>query len=124
MTTLRPIIWRLVLALWTIGIWGSRLRNIVADDDLEGSERVVALGIAAGFVVLGAALLTTVLARRPWHRPILGALVGAGIVRWTIRGPIILASDEWEVGFKVVHTILWLITVALSVAAWRERDTI
>ena len=40
---------------------------------------------------------------------------------WSIRGLIILVSDEWPVGFKVVHTVLWLVTAALSVLALREH---
>ncbi len=124
MTNRTPITWRLALGIWTIVIWGSRLRNILADDELTGGALALALVIAVGFVVLAFGLLASLLKRPVWHRGLLGVLVVAGIVRWTVRGPLILISDEWEVGFKVVHTLLWLVTVALSVAAWRERDTI
>ncbi len=124
MTQLTSIGWRLALGIWTVAIWGSRLRNILADDELTGGALVLALVIAVGFVVLGFGLLASLVGDRSWHRGVLVALAVAGVVRWTIRGPLILLSDEWEIGFKVVHTVLWLVTVGLSVAAWRERDTI
>lgn len=124
MTQLRSIGWRLALGIWTVGIWGSRLRNILADDELTGGALVLALVIAVGFVVLGVGLLASLVGVPSWHRGVLLVLVVAGVVRWSVRGPLILLSDEWEVGFKVVHTVLWLVTVGLSVAAWRERDTI
>jgi hypothetical protein len=116
--------WRLALGLWTLGIWGSRVRNILADNELTGNEQVLALGVAGGFVVLAVLMLASLRVLPRSHTPILVTLVLAGILRWTIRGPLILVSDEWSVGFKLIHTVLWLTTVALSVAAWRERDTI
>ncbi len=112
--------WRALLALWTVGIWGSRLRNAVVDDDLVGGERLSAIGIAALFVALGVIVGVGVLRRR-WDWAPLLILAIAGIARWSIRGPIILVSDEWTVGFKVVHTVLWLVTAALSVLALREH---
>ena len=115
-----PIVsWRAALALWTLAIWGSRLRNAVVDEELAGFDRISAVGIAAGFVILGAIVGFGVV-RRQWHRGPLYVLVIAGILRWTLRGPVILLSDEWEVGFKVVHTVLWLVTVIFSLLAWRE----
>lgn len=84
-----------------------------------GFDRVSALAISAGFVILGFVVSIGVV-RRDWHRGPLMVLIIAGVLRWTLRGPVILASDEWEVGFKVVHTVLWLVTVLLSVLAWRE----
>lgn len=124
MNQLAGITWRLALGIWTVVIWGSRLRNILNDDELTGGALALALSIAVGFVALGLGLLASLVFEPSWRRLLLGILVVGGIVRWTVRGPLILISSEWEVSFKVVHTILWLVTVALSVAAWRERDTI
>jgi len=117
---------QMALLVWTLGVWGSRVRNIQADVDLAGTDRVVSLTIAYAFVVLGVitslALIANVrVGNARWVTLPLGALVLLGIVRWTLRGPVILWSDEWEVGFKVVHTVLWLVTVGLSVLAWREH---
>ncbi len=112
--------WAWVLVVWTFAVWASRLRNAIADGDLTGGAFVQAVAIAAVFVGLAVVLGLGVWRDGTWTAPALIVLVIAGIVRWTIRGPVILASAEWSVGFKVVHTILWLTTVLLSVLAWRE----
>lgn len=121
MSELGTIKFRALLVVWTLGIWGSRLRNIQADAELAGTERALALSIA--FVLLGAATVSgaAILRRSRWEIYPLGVLVVVGILRWTVRGPFILLSGEWEVAFKVVHTVLWFVTVALSVLAWREH---
>ena len=117
----REIRLRLILVVWTLAIWGSRVRNILIDDELVGFDRFLSLAVAV--VLIGSATAVAVSLVRPtsWRRSALGLLVVVGIVRWTLRGPVILLSDEWETGFKVVHTVLWLTTVALSVLAWGEH---
>lgn len=107
--------------LWTLGIWGSRIRNILADDELVGGERIVSLGVALALLIAAVATGVALLQRAPWERVALLTLVVLGIARFTIRGPFILVSDEWETAFKVVHTILWMVTVILSLVAWREH---
>ena len=106
----------LTLAGWTLLIWISRIRNIVADDELVGWSRTWRMGAAVGFVaaaviVVAAALsgrdrLTSVVAR--W-------LAVVGIGWWLIRGLQTLLADH-DIGFKIVHTILALVTVSLSLA--------
>lgn len=112
---------RAALVVWTLGIWGSRMRNIQADTELVGFDRTVALAVAFAFLASASITGAAVLRTAPWEMYPLLALVALGIVRWTWRGTAILFSDEWEVGFKVVHTVLWLVTVALSVLGWREH---
>lgn len=115
---------RAILVVWTLAIWSSRLRNIVTDDELVGSERTIAIAIA-GFLILAATAVGISLWRRlEWHARALGVLVVAGIARFTTRGVAILASSEWDTGFKVVHTVLWAITVILSVLAAREYSKV
>lgn len=114
--------YRWILVVWTLAVWGSRVRNILVDDELEGFDRFVSLGIALTLLVAAILVALALRSSASWTRPALGVLVLVGIARWTIRGPIIVLSDEWEVGFKVVHTVLWLVTVLLSVLAWREHQ--
>jgi len=113
---------RVILVIWTLAIWGSRIRNIAADDELGGAERALALGVAAALLFAAVATAAALRFRTGWQTPTLLALVVLGVARWTIRGPFILLSDEWEASFKVVHTILWFVTVALSALAWREHQ--
>lgn len=118
---MNEIKFRAVLVVWTLGIWGSRMRNIQADNELAGFDRTVALFVAFAFLASASITGAAVLRRASWEKYPLGVLVVLGIVRWSWRGTAILFSDEWEVGFKVVHTVLWLITVALSLLGWREH---
>jgi len=113
--------WRWILVIWTLAIWGGRLRNIITDNELTGVERIVSLGVAVGLIAAACALLWAMVRGASWKGRALAALVVLGIARWTLRGPVILLSDDWETSFKIVHTILWLGTVALSLAAWREH---
>ena len=113
-----PMQWLLVA--WTLLVWGSRLRNIAADDELSGTDRLLAFGVAGLFVVGAVLVVVSFAAGWSTHPHLLLALVIGGIARWSVRGPIILASDQWSFGFKLVHTVLWLLTVAISLAAWRE----
>lgn len=112
--------WGVLLVIWTIAIWGSRLRNALDDDELRGGERFSAVFIAAGFVVLAIVFAVALARSASWRWPAVVILGAAGIVRWTLRGPVIALSDEFETGFKVVHTVLWLVTVVLSIFALRE----
>ncbi len=118
---LSSVKFRGLLVVWTLGIWGSRMRNIQADTELVGSERDIAFAVAVTFLASAALTAVALLRHASWYLTPLLVLVVVGIVRWTIRGPAILLSDEWEIAFKVVHTVLWLVTVALSVLAWREH---
>lgn len=126
-TTTRPqeraiagLVARSALVLWTVGIWGSRLRNIVSDDDLAGFELFVSVAVAIFLVGSAIAVAMSMAKDLQWHGRALGILVIAGVARFTTRGIAILASSEWDTGFKVVHTVLWVVTVALSVLAARE----
>lgn len=123
MATLGNVKFRALLVVWTLGIWGSRMRNIQADTELVGSERDVAFAVAVTFLASAALTGVALLRHASWYLTPLLVLVIVGIVRWTIRGPAILLSDEWELAFKVVHTVLWLVTVALSIFAWLEHRT-
>lgn len=118
--TTRLFQWSLVV--WTLGIWGSRIRNIVVDDDLDRGARIVSLAIAIALIGSALVVAFALIKSAPWTRIALVVLAVIGVLRFTVRGPFILLDDQWEVGFKVVHTILWAVTVALSLLAWREHQ--
>lgn len=114
------------LAAWTLFVWIGRVRNIVADDSLSGSGLAIRLALALTFVILAAALAVALLrfvsfarARGYRHsRQIATVLAGFGIVVWLIRGSDILL-DSHEVGFKIVHTVLAVITIGLGAQVLR-----
>ncbi len=49
----------------------------------------------------------------------MGALAAWSTAVWVVRDVGILVADH-EVGFKVVHTVLAVVSIVLSVLAWRE----
>ena len=112
--------WSWALAAWTLFVWGQRVVNIAGDDELDTGQMVSGLVVAALFVVLGVSVAICLKRGGGRCRPLVDVLVIAGVLRWTLRTPIVLASAEWSAGFKVVHTVLWIVTVGLGVMAWRE----
>jgi hypothetical protein len=102
-----------ILVVWTFLVWTSRVRNIMAADELSSTGRAIRVAIAVSFVAL--AVGTAVgLVRKQLDRRWLMALVGWTIVLWTVRGVGMLLDDH-EVGFKVVHTVLAAISIGLAV---------
>lgn len=101
------------LAAWTVFVWGTRLRNIARDGG-SPSSLVVALALVVLAVVVAVSLMRGGEPR--WAVP---ALAAATVVTWAVRCPQILLGDHGGV-FKVVHTVLALVSVGLAVAAVRR----
>lgn len=102
---------------YTVVLWLSRLRNVLADDDLTASGRAVRVGVVVLFVAL--AVAAGVGLRRGSSRPLVVLIVWT-IGYWIVRGGGILIGD-WSTGFKVVHTVLMVASLALAALAWRQR---
>ncbi|MDY7101225.1 MAG: hypothetical protein S0880_08560 [Actinomycetota bacterium] len=113
----------LVLVAWTLFVWVGRVRNILADDALEGWGRVGRLALATSFVVLGAATLVALLSPSRRGR-VLDALVIAlaswTTLVWVVRGAGIVYADH-DLGFKVVHVVLAVVSIAVSGWAVQSR---
>lgn len=85
---------------WTLFVWIGRIVN-------GGSVL-----LAASFLVLAALAL--------WHRrPYVTLLAVWTVGVWAVRTPDILVHDH-PVGFKVVHTALAAVSIALAVVAQRD----
>jgi hypothetical protein len=123
-TPARPGTWPLlVLVAWTLYVWGTRIVNALGDATLSSGGRAFSVGLALTFVALAAA--GTVIATRSWTRPrtpgevrVLRGFAAWTVVVWAVRVPMILA-DAHVIGFKVVHALLGVISVALAVWVWR-----
>ena len=85
-------------AVWTLFVWGSRIRNIVADGGGVGS-----LAVAALLVALGAGVAFVALTGR--RRELV---------------PLVLVHDHAG-AFKVVHVLLAAVSVALALLAQRAQ---
>lgn len=103
-------------------MWGSRIRLILADDGLSALGTAWRIGAALVFVAL--ALVVFVARQRQWGRAeaLLGVLVVWTIGWWSIRGVGILLDGNHAVGFKIVHTILMIGSIAFAMWAWARRD--
>ncbi|MDQ3384645.1 MAG: hypothetical protein M3503_01330 [Actinomycetota bacterium] len=105
------------LAAWTAFVWGTRVRNIVRDGGAT-LPLLVALGMVALAVVVAASLV-----RGGTPRSAVPALAAATVAAWAVRTPSILLGDHGA-AFKIVHTALALISIALAVAALRRTSSL
>lgn len=108
----------LAFVVWTVLVWTSRIRNVLADDDLSTGGRTWRLAAAIAFVLLGVA--TAIEWRRGRLGPVLPVLVGWTVVWWSVRGIGIIVDDH-DLGFTVVHTVLMIVSIGLAMWAWTRR---
>lgn len=131
-------VWALVA--WSVFVWVSRVRNVLTNDDLTTGGTAWRLIIAALFVVgglavawlaytetgdgIGATIVGTTgpVVATPWtRRLVIGVTLLAvwTIGLWLVRGIGILLDSNHDAGFKTVHTVLMLVSIALAAGAWR-----
>jgi hypothetical protein len=136
-----------LLTVWSLFVWGNRVRNILADGeglgfgwdfasaaDLFGnptsdSGRLLSLCLSGAFILIAAWVIES--AYRLWRdggsdpfscvTSAAHALAVLNIVVWPIRAYGILISDEWSGGFKAVHTVLALVSVVLGLLVLFHR---
>jgi len=110
------------LAVWSLFVWGGRLRNLFAEPgglgDLAGGERWSLVGSLL-FAVLAVATLVTLAVGRRFTIIPATALAVLGIVVWAYRAVVILGRD-YSAGFMVVHTILAAVSIGLGL--WYLRS--
>ena len=94
------------LPIFTFLVWTTRIRNIVADD-WSWPELIVPVGLTV--------LAVAAIVRR---HPGLLLLAAATVAVWAVRVPLVLARDH-AAGFKVVHAVLAIVSIALAAGAWR-----
>lgn len=119
-----------LFALWTLFVWGGRLRNLWLEPGGLGVAGRWSLAGAIAFTVLGlvvaAVWLTgrflpraTALGSAPLERFVVLGLAGLTVVVWLIRGVDIALGDH-GVGFIVVHLVLAGMSMALAWLAARR----
>jgi hypothetical protein len=108
------------LVAWTFLVWTTRIANIWRDADLDTGDRWGRTLLAVSFTVLAIAVVVAV-GRRLGQATVVavGALAAWTITVWVVRGIGILAADH-DLGFKVVHTVLAVVSIVVAVLAWRE----
>ena len=114
----RPKVLIVASALWTVFVWGTRVRNIGNDDTMGGGQK--ALGFLVCVVFIGAAIaLLALLATRQSARlrVLLPVFAVATVGWWAVRSVFIVVHDH-SMAFRVVHIVLGIISSVLAVAAW------
>ena len=116
-TLLSRIRWSWVLIGWTVFLWLSRSRNVVNNDELTAGGQAVRIVVVIIFLALAAAAAVGL-----WRKQM--ALVAVFLVwtigYWLVRGTGILIDSEFSIGFKVVHTVLMLVSLILSALTARQ----
>src|SRR5690606_8736058 len=114
----RPV--AVALVAWTFFVWTTRIANIWRDEALTTGEKWGRTGLAVSFTVLALAVVVTLWRRaRQASLVAVGALAGWSVVVWVVRDVRIVAADHGA-GFKAVHTVLAVVSIALAALAWRE----
>jgi hypothetical protein len=108
-----------VLAGWTLFVWTTRIGNIWGDDAATTSSKVGSTALALSFTVLALVVVFTAW-RRAWAalRLAVVALAVWTTAVWIVRSLTILAGDR-ATGFKIVHGVLAVVSIALAVWAVR-----
>jgi len=99
------------MAGWSIVLWASRTNNVLSNDDLSDTGRLVRLAVVVVFV--GLALWSVVGIRREWWAPVWVLIVWT-VGFWLVRGAGILI-DDYSASFKAVHTVLAVVSIGLAV---------
>jgi hypothetical protein len=97
----------LALPIWTLVVWATRLR-IITDTDQPKSTVIVP-------VILTVLAVVALIDRR--RRGVL-VLAAATVVVWIVRLPLVL-THQHSAGFKVVHAVLAVVSLALAYGALR-----
>ncbi len=106
--------------VWTLFVWTTRIGNILGDDDLSSGDRSVRLATAIVFTALALAVAWFWIRRGPPLALAVGVLGAFTVVVWLVRGTTIVFGDRGA-GFKVVHSVLALVSIGLAALTWPRR---
>jgi hypothetical protein len=108
------------LVVWTLLIWTTRIRNIWGDDGLDTAGKWGRTALALSFTVLAVAVAVAAWRRAPAAlRLSVLALAAWTTGVWVVRSIDITAGDH-SAGFKVVHLVLAVVSVAFAGLAARS----
>jgi hypothetical protein len=109
----------IALAVWSLLIWTTRIRNIWTDDELSTGEHWGRTALALSFTGLALVVGYAVYRRATWLPKAVHALAGWTIAVWVVRS-IGIATADHDGAFIAVHLVLAAISIALAGLAARE----
>lgn len=101
---------------WTVFLWVSRLRNVLTNDELSSVGRALRIAVVVLFVALASWAAIGVRSGR--DRPVWVLIIWT-IGYWLVRHTGILI-DDYSVGFKLVHTVLAIMSIGLAALSARH----
>jgi hypothetical protein len=109
---------------WTVFEWATRIRNAATDSSLSSGAKAVAVGSAAGFTAMGLVALGWAWRHRRTGLPAstrgpLLAFAALTAAWWGGRTIFVWAHDH-STAFKVVHTVLAVVSITLATLAVRS----
>lgn len=112
-----------VFSLVTLFIWLNRIWLSWTQKGV-GVPAKLATSIPITFFVIAAGILLVAMWRgadrtSPGFRNLVRAFSAGTVAYWAIRGPMILAHHH-PAGFKAVHAVLAVVSIAVAVLAWRS----
>ena len=111
------------LVAWTFFVWTTRIGNIWRDDALDTAGKVGRTALALSFTLLALAVVGALWRRPAWVRPTVVALSVWTTGVWLVRDTSILFGDH-DTAFKVVHTVLAVVSIVLAGLAVRETASV
>jgi hypothetical protein len=109
----------IALAVWSLLVWTTRIRNIWTDDELTMAEQWGRTALAVSFTVLALAVGHAVYHRTTWRPTAVRVLAGWTIAVWVVRAVGIATADH-DGAFIAVHLVLAAISIGLAALALRE----
>ena len=113
----------IALAVWSLLVWTTRIRNIWTDEELNTGEQWTRTALALSFTVLALAVGHAVYHRTTWRPTAVRALAGWTIAVWVVRSVGIATADH-DGAFIAVHLVLAVISITLAVLALREAGAV
>jgi hypothetical protein len=111
------------LGAWTVFEWATRIRNAAAEADVDALVKAANVGVATGFTAMGVGLLAYAWRNRRTGLPagaprVLGIVAFVITAWWSVR-TLLVWIHEHDTPFKVVHTVLAVISITLALLARR-----
>ena len=119
--------WAVVaLVAWTFFVWTTRIGNIWNDEGLDTAGKWGRTALALSFTVLAVVVVVALVKRHRhpgWLKPAVLALAAWTTAVWVVRDTSILVGDH-DTAFKVVHTVLAVVSIALAALAVRSPASV
>lgn len=105
---------------WNLLMWAQRAVNVLRDDSLTGGSKGAWMIPVVVFALGGALCVFAYFRGREAFALPIKLLAGAAGLYWLVRAVQVVIGDR-SAGFKAVHTVLALVTIALAALLLRRQ---